>query len=402
MTTLPAPILLHPTEIEVPEQPAQAGVANGTVSPSKPRILPQERRKATTSSLFMAFTKPFTLDLENLYSRDTNELIAPYLEGGLALATVAQRVRGYFKHGEAKSQGSIGLLTRKCVAGLSKVWIGKESHPLADVEDLPDDETLEHYRTDTIVTSELSCNGGLVKQAGVERVAKAAGVDHSVLSNAVNLGSNLPPDALARIAKAIDVLPDGSLDVIDVPVSRQETIEERVSRLLSKGGRLHELAKFIHSDLVLKHQDEMKKLVELRKPPVLEVGARVGTKTFGKAEILSIDESKIRVKLVNGTQKVLIRSSLINPAIAKTENSKRPNYDLILRDVSRAADGGGEISAGLTADQIYVFAKKSKDKSTRGFIDFIFKQTKGTIPKNDIRYAIKHGGLVRIPTVIKP
>jgi hypothetical protein len=55
----------------------------------------------------------------------------------------------------------------------------------------------------------------------------------------------------------------------------------------------------------------------------------------------------------------------------------------------------------LTAGQIYEFAKKCKDKSTKGFINFIFKQTKGAIPKNDIRYAIKHGGLVRTPTVIK-
>lgn len=60
---------------------------------------------AQKSSLYTPFTKPFELDLDELYRRDNNELIKPYLNVGLELTTVAQRVRGYFAHGEAKSEG---------------------------------------------------------------------------------------------------------------------------------------------------------------------------------------------------------------------------------------------------------------------------------------------------------
>jgi hypothetical protein len=94
-----------------------------------------EFQAAQRSSLYTLFTRPFELDLDQLYRRDTNELIKPYLDVGLELQTVAQRVTGYFAHGEAKSEGETGLLKRKCVAGLSKVWIGKES-TRANVEDL--------------------------------------------------------------------------------------------------------------------------------------------------------------------------------------------------------------------------------------------------------------------------
>jgi hypothetical protein len=93
-----------------------------------------------------------------VYRRDTNELIKPFLECGMELQTVADRVRGYFAHGEAKSQGSVGLLERKCVICIDKAWIGKESHVYADtINDAPDDETLEQYKTGiAIIGGELN------------------------------------------------------------------------------------------------------------------------------------------------------------------------------------------------------------------------------------------------------
>jgi hypothetical protein len=143
--------------------------------------------------------------LDQLYRRDNNELIKPFLNWHYELTTVAQRIDGYFKHGEAKSRGSIGLLKRKCVAGLTKVWIGKESHPLADTDDMPDDETLEAYRAKCVIIPGAPVNTGLIKRAGIAEVSKAARVNEAALSNAVNLGSALPKDALARVRKAISV-----------------------------------------------------------------------------------------------------------------------------------------------------------------------------------------------------
>src|SRR5437660_320001 len=158
MTTLPAPVLNIFKE--------RTGLGN-----THEKILMTEFNEAQNSSLYMPFTKPSKLDLDNLFRRDNNELIEPYIKAGLELVTIADRVRGYFEHGEAKSQGTTGLLSRKCVAGLSKVWIGKESHPLADPEDLPDDETLEHYKAEAEIAAG-SLNHDLIARAGIVEVAK--------------------------------------------------------------------------------------------------------------------------------------------------------------------------------------------------------------------------------------
>src|SRR5262249_7623078 len=64
---------------------------------------------------------------------------------GLRLVTVAERLRGYFMREEPKSLGDMGYLQRRHVVGLDKEYIGKESHPLAELSDNPDDETLEEF-----------------------------------------------------------------------------------------------------------------------------------------------------------------------------------------------------------------------------------------------------------------
>lgn len=68
-----------------------------------------ELKEAEGSSLYTSFSKPFKLDIDNVYRRDTNEPIRPYLETGMELQTVADRVRGYFAHNEAKSVGNRAL-----------------------------------------------------------------------------------------------------------------------------------------------------------------------------------------------------------------------------------------------------------------------------------------------------
>jgi hypothetical protein len=241
-----------------------------------------ELHAARNHSLYMPYSKLFKIDLENLFRRDNNELIKRFLDAGLDLVTVSERVEKYFNHGEAKSQGSNGLLSRKCVAGLSKIWIGKESHPLADTEDLPDDETLEHYRAEARIVAG-SVNHELIARAGIARVAKAARVDKTMLEEAVATKKKLPADMMARIAKAIsinqtespshskhheqatfyatgkdlaaseleqEVKENVTLAVIAVPETRQELIADRVQKMLACGN-LRELARFIHSDLTL-------------------------------------------------------------------------------------------------------------------------------------------------------
>jgi hypothetical protein len=235
MTTLPAPIL---------------NLFKDGTGPDSLDILMPELHAAESQSLYMPYSKLFKIDLENLFRRDNNELIKRYLDAGLDLVTVSESVEKYFNHGEAKSQGSNGLLSRKCVAGLTKIWIGKESHPLADTENLPDDvETLEHYRAEAhIVTG--SVNYELIARAGIACVAKAARVDKTMLKN-----KSASTDMMARIAKAISINQDGTLAVIAVPETRQELIADRVQKILARGN-LRELTRFIHSDLALKCDPE--------------------------------------------------------------------------------------------------------------------------------------------------
>ena len=57
----------------------------------------------------------------------------------LSLCTVAQYLQGYFDHGELKSNGEIGELHRKTIVSLDKHFIGKETTPLDDDNELIDD-----------------------------------------------------------------------------------------------------------------------------------------------------------------------------------------------------------------------------------------------------------------------
>jgi hypothetical protein len=206
-----------------------------------------ELKEAEGSSLYTSFSKPFKLDIDNVYRRDTNEPIRPYLETGMELQTVADRVRGYFAHNEAKSVGNVGLLERKCVIGLSKAWIGKESHPYADtLNDAPDDETLETYKSGVaIVGGEL--NHDLIARAGVSEVARAARIDEKILLDVVVNRKDLRGDLKARLFKAISVDDGGQIHVEKVPIRKQETDLARVRAMLVKHGKIRLLGEFIHA-----------------------------------------------------------------------------------------------------------------------------------------------------------
>jgi hypothetical protein len=97
-------------------------------TPTRPHDFMQaEIEDACSSSLYTAFSKPFKLDLDQLYRRDNNEMIRPLLDAGaVRLTTARDRIKSYFHHMEAKSEGKVGLLERRCVVGITKVWIGKE------------------------------------------------------------------------------------------------------------------------------------------------------------------------------------------------------------------------------------------------------------------------------------
>jgi hypothetical protein len=171
----------------------------------------------------------------------------PFLECGMELQTVADRVRGYFAHTEAKSSGSVGLLERKCIIGLSKGWIGKESHPYADtINDNPDDETLETYKSGVaIVGGEL--NHDLTARAGITEVAKAARINEKLLVNVVVNRKDLRADLKTRLFKAISVDDDGRINVEKVPVSKKETDLARVRGVLVKHQKIRLLGQFIHA-----------------------------------------------------------------------------------------------------------------------------------------------------------
>jgi hypothetical protein len=80
-----------------------------------------------------------------LYRKDNNEFPHGLFDPAwkLKLQTVADRLQGYFNHPEQKSNGRVGQLKRKIVVSLDKYYIGKETSPLDDDNELlRDDEPI--------------------------------------------------------------------------------------------------------------------------------------------------------------------------------------------------------------------------------------------------------------------
>jgi hypothetical protein len=143
------------------------------------------------------------------------------------------------------------LLERKCVIGLSKAWIGKESHPYADIiNDAPDVETLETYKSGVAILGGEFNYGLVVKvveKAGIAGVAKAARIDKKVLRGVVVNRKDLRKDLKARLFKAISVDDDGNINVKKVPVGKKETDLARVRGVLVRHRKIRLLGQFIHA-----------------------------------------------------------------------------------------------------------------------------------------------------------
>ena len=80
-----------------------------------------------------------------LFRKDNNEFPHGLFDPAwrLRLQTVADRLQGYFDHPEPKSIGRVGELKRKIVVSVDKHYIGKETSPLDDDNELlPDDEPI--------------------------------------------------------------------------------------------------------------------------------------------------------------------------------------------------------------------------------------------------------------------
>jgi hypothetical protein len=113
-----------------------------------------EHKALCTTSLYASVPKEgvsaelieeWKITKTGLFRRDNNEfphgLFDP--EWRLRLQTVAEALRGYFRHEEPKSVGDVGVLKRRTIVSLDKSFIGKETNPLDDDnEDTQDDEPI--------------------------------------------------------------------------------------------------------------------------------------------------------------------------------------------------------------------------------------------------------------------
>jgi hypothetical protein len=220
-----------------------------------------ERKKLMETSLYAAYQKDFRLKTlaeyeamgegnEGLYLRGSNkfpkEAFNPKYH--LHFQTVAERMEHYFNHGEAKSHGDVGLLERAYVIGLTKEWTGKESHPLQSVDDNPDDDvSMEETAYGGIILTG-GFNVGLIREAGVEAVAKAARIDLERLKKILREGRKPAAEIVEKIAHVIFARQDGSLEVRALPESNKESKKEKVRHALIKCGRFAEVAAVINPD----------------------------------------------------------------------------------------------------------------------------------------------------------
>lgn len=180
-----------------------------------------ERRGLLNSSLYATFTKEFKIKtlgeyqslgagLEGLYRRDNSEFPRQIFNNdwGLTFTTIADRVRGYFNKNELKSYGERGQLDRKCVAGLDKVCTGKESNPLADIGDNPDDETLEQFEVGvSILEAEFNIN--ILNAVDLNALAEATGIDVDLLARHTKTGKRLTSEQMVSLRSVLFVGQDG-------------------------------------------------------------------------------------------------------------------------------------------------------------------------------------------------
>src|SRR3984893_11965730 len=112
---------------------------------------------------------------------------------------------GYFNRLEAKSRGVAGELGRKRVVSVEQVFIGKETHPLADVDtDEPTDETQDDgvFSASRFVIKGRKLNWSAIKAHG-DAISKVLG------ERAGEKGANINKDNLKKLYEMFDVDEDG-------------------------------------------------------------------------------------------------------------------------------------------------------------------------------------------------
>jgi hypothetical protein len=154
---------------------------------------------------------------------------------------------GYFLHEEAKSFGETGVLDRMAVIGLDKEWIGKETHPLRDEDENPDNDALNELEACVPILRE-DFNSKVVRKAGVEAVAKATRIPSEKLKSLISHGRKPSSEEIAKIRCALFARQDGSIQVREVLKTREETKAQKVAAALIKCGRFEEIARIIDPD----------------------------------------------------------------------------------------------------------------------------------------------------------
>lgn len=132
-----------------------------------------------------------------LYRRDNNEFPHGLFNPGwnLKFRTIGSRLAGYFNRREVKSRGSVpGVLDRKRIFSIEKVYIGKETNPLAsnatDVL-LEEDVTIFAACQTIIGARELALDA--FTDAELNEIADASGMKPDLLRAAAERGQSSRP-----------------------------------------------------------------------------------------------------------------------------------------------------------------------------------------------------------------
>jgi hypothetical protein len=163
----------------------------------------------------------------------------------LNFKTIAERLNGnggYFNRLEAKSLGVVGVLERKKVASLEQVFIGKETHPLADVDtDEPTDETMDDG---VFSASRFVINGRKLNWSAIEPHRDA--ISKVLSERAGQKGCNLNRDNLRKLYGVFNVDEDG---VTSIKVARKRRVVQtdawwKVLVSLRNCGKYDQVAEF--------------------------------------------------------------------------------------------------------------------------------------------------------------
>ena len=174
-----------------------------------------------------------------LYRRDNNEFPHGLFNPGwnLKFRTIGSRLAGYFNRREVKSRGSVpGVLDRKRIFSIEKVYIGKETNPLAsnatDVL-LEEDVTIFAACQTIIGARELALDA--FTDAELNEIADASGMKPDLLRAAAERGTKLTPEHMERLRRVLSIDEDGRPHVHReaLPSTIYEALSQQWARALN-------------------------------------------------------------------------------------------------------------------------------------------------------------------------